>query len=430
LDGTQRNGLKLKIHRHKYAGSCFFGNRYNHQLFDVKGDKMSNLIDGLKYSLNIKSDSHKIYRALQKHMNTMPVGYPATVTGVELRILEQMFTTEEAQAALNVGWQLETFEEIYERARKKGYTEATFRELIESMAYKGSLFSSASGGEKRYACHPLFIGLFEMHANHMTAGLYLDVRDYTLQRFGVEYYTSKVRQMRVIPIHASVTPQLSIATYDDIRQIVDQAQDRVGINKCVCRLAKDTIGKHCRKTDLREVCISFREFHDIYKNNGWGHTISKKEAFEILDKNEKEGLVLMPSSMQNPQFVCSCCSCCCGIMELVSMMPRSADFVESNYKAVLKAETCTGCGTCKKRCQMQAIEYDDKKAIAIDERRCIGCGVCISTCKSKSLSLVHKEKEFIPPKDVEELYSVINENKKSTMGKYAMMFKAILGQKV
>ena len=138
----------------------------------------------------------------------------------------------------------------------------------------------------------------------------------------------------------------------------------------------------------------------------------------------------MPSSMQNPQFVCSCCSCCCGILELVGMMPRSVDFVESNYKATLKAETCIGCGMCKKRCQMQAIKYDDKKAVAIDERRCIGCGVCISTCKSKSLSLAHKEKEFIPPKDVEELYSVINENKKSTMGKYTMMFKAILGREV
>jgi len=97
-------------------------------------------------------------------------------------------------------------------------------------------------------------------------------------------------------------------------------------------------------------------------------------------------------------------------------MPRSVDFVESNYKATLKAETCIGCGTCKKRCQMQAIQYDDKKAVSIDERKCIGCGVCVSTCKSKSLSLAHKEKEFIPPKDVEELYSVINENKKSTMG--------------
>jgi NAD-dependent dihydropyrimidine dehydrogenase PreA subunit len=391
---------------------------------------MGSFIDGVKNGLHIESDARKAYRALQKHLNTMPVGYPATITGVELRILQHIFTAEEAQAALNIGWQLETFEEIFERARLKGYKEEQFRELLESMTSKGSVFLSVSDGQKRYACHPLIVGMFEMQGEHLSASLYMDLRNYMRQRFAIEYYTTKVRQMRVIPIHASVTPQLSIAVYDDIRQIVDQTKDRIGITQCICKNSKDMIGKHCQVTKRREVCIGFRDFHDMYHSNGWGRTISKQEAFEILDKNEKEGLVLMPSSMQNPQFVCSCCACCCGIMELVGMMPRSVDFVESNYNATLNAETCTGCGVCKKRCQMQAIQFDDKKAVFIDERKCIGCGVCVPTCKPKSLSLVRKEKEFVPPKDMEELYSIINQNKRSTMGKYTMMLKALLGREV
>ncbi len=396
---------------------------------------MSNLINGVKNGLRIKSDARKVYRALQKHLNTMPVGYPATLTGVELRLLARFFTAEEAQAALNIGWRLETFDEIYQRARQKGYAEGQFQELIESMANKGSIFSSVSGEQKRYACHPFIIGMYEMMVTRSTPSFYLDTRDYMMQGYSTEYYATKVRQMRVIPIQASVTPQLSIATYDDIRQLVDQAQDRIGVTKCICKMSKDKLGKHCEVTDRREICIGFRDFYDIYdRNEGWGRTISKQEAFEILDQNEKDGLVLMPSSMQDAQFVCSCCGCCCGIMELVSMMPRSVDFVESNYRAVLKTETCTGCGICKKRCHMQAIIYDDTsataKAIAIDERKCIGCGLCVSTCKSKSLSLSRKEKEFVPPKDIEELYSVIYQNKKSTVGKYTMMLKAMLGREV
>jgi Na+-translocating ferredoxin:NAD+ oxidoreductase subunit B len=391
---------------------------------------MSSLINNMKNVLRVNSDAKKTYRALQKHLNTMPVGYPATLTGVELHLLEYMFTTDEAQAALNVGWQLETFDEIFQRARQKGYTEGQFRELIDAMADKGSIFSSVSGEQKRYACHPFYIGMYEMQGNRLTSSLSIDTRDYTMQGFSVEYYTTKVRQMRVIPIHASVTPQLSVATYDDIRQIVDKAQDRIRIVKCLCRNAKDSLGKQCQVTDRREVCINFRDFHDMFERKGWGRNISKQEAFEILDQNEKDGLVLMPSSMQDPQFVCSCCGCCCGIMGLVSLMPRSVDFVESNYRATLKPETCVGCGICKKRCQIQAIRYDDKKAVAIDERKCIGCGLCVATCKSNSLSLARKEKEFVPPKDMEELYSVINQHKKSTTGKYAMVFKAMLGREV
>ena len=391
---------------------------------------MNAIITNLKNVSRVKSDAKKAYRALQKHLNTMPVGYPATLTGVELRLLAFMFTTEEAEAALNIGWELETFEEIFQRARSKGYTEGQFRELIDSMAYKGSIFSTVSGEQERYACHPFYIGMYEMQANRLTPSLYLDMRDYALQRFSVEYYTTKVRQMRVVPIHASVTPQLSIATYDDIRQIVDQAQDRIGITKCICKCSQDGVGKHCQVTDRREVCMVFRDFHDITARNGWRRSISKEEALEILDQNEKDGLVLMPSSMQDPQFVCSCCACCCGIMEMVRVMPRSVDFVESNYRSTLKPGTCIGCGTCKQRCQMQAIRYDGARAMAIDERKCIGCGLCVATCQSGALSLTRKEKTFVPPKDIEELYHVIDEHKKSTVGKYAMMIKALFGREV
>ena len=154
-----------------------------------------------------------------------------------------------------------------------------------------------------------------------------------IQRFAVEYYTTKVRQMRVIPIHPSVTPQLAITPYDDIRQIVDQAKDRIGVTDCICKVAKDIVGKHCEVTDRREICMGFRDFYDIYERNGWGRAISRQEAFEILDQGEKEGLVLMPASLKDPQFVCSCCGCCCDIMEMVKNMPRSVDFVESNYQA-------------------------------------------------------------------------------------------------
>ena len=391
---------------------------------------MSTLIDNMKKGLRVKSDARKIYRALQKHFNTMPIGYPAAITGADMRLLQHMFTTEEAQAALNIGWRLETFEKIFHRARQKGYTEEKFRKLIDSMDANGCIFSTIENGQMRYAWQPLYIGMYEMQLRRLTPGMYLDIRDYAIERFTTEYLSTKVRQMRVVPIQTSVTPQLSIAAYDDIRQLVDKAQDRIGITDCICKVGKDHVGKPCRVTNRREVCMGFRDYHDIYKRNGWGHSITKKEAFEILNQNEKDGLILMPTSLQDPQFVCSCCACCCGILEMVNAMPRSVDFVESNYRAILKPETCTGCGRCKKRCQMQAIRFDDDKAVAIDERKCIGCGLCVPTCKANSLSMVRKDKEFVPPKDIEDLYTVIDRHKKSTMGKYAMMLKAMIGREV
>jgi len=41
-----------------------------------------------------------LYRQLQRHLDRMPVGFPATESGVEIRILRQIFTPEEAELAL------------------------------------------------------------------------------------------------------------------------------------------------------------------------------------------------------------------------------------------------------------------------------------------------------------------------------------------
>ena len=43
---------------------------------------------------------HEIYRKLAQRLDTIPNGFPATESGVELRLLEKMFTPEEAALAV------------------------------------------------------------------------------------------------------------------------------------------------------------------------------------------------------------------------------------------------------------------------------------------------------------------------------------------
>ena len=40
-----------------------------------------------------------IYRKLQEHLDKMPIGFPATESGVEIRILKHLFTPDEAELA-------------------------------------------------------------------------------------------------------------------------------------------------------------------------------------------------------------------------------------------------------------------------------------------------------------------------------------------
>ena len=344
--------------------------------------------------------------------------------------MQNIFTVEEAEAALLLDWRPQTFDEIAKKASAAGFPEAWLRDLIDSMERKGSIFASGPVKKHRYSLQPILVGMYEMQLPRLTAGLALDLRKYMREKFAMEYYTTEVRQIRVIPVHQSVTPPLVIAAYDDIREIVDQSNGRIGISDCICRAAKDLIGRPCLKTDRREVCINFGDWNEQFVRNGWGRYISKSEAFKIIGQNEKEGLMLMSSSMQDPHSVCACCTCCCGINEMVGMMPRPVDFVESNYRAELTPGICTACGRCEKRCPMSAMHCEEKKAVAVDEKRCVGCGLCVSTCKSGSLKLVKKEKEFIPPQDYFAMMELIDKHKKSLPGKAAMMLKAFMGFKV
>jgi ferredoxin len=175
--------------------------------------------------------------------------------------------------------------------------------------------------------------------------------------------------------------------------------------------------------------MSFRDFHDTWTRNGWGRGVSREETMEILDQSEKDGLVLFSAAMQEPQFVCACCGCCCGIIEMINIVPRPADFVASNFRAMLDPDACKGCGKCAKRCQLNAIVTEEKKAIAIEEKRCIGCGLCIPSCKSGALQLKKKETEFMPPRDMEDLYDEIQAGRKSGLGKATATARAVLGMK-
>jgi len=56
-----------------------------------------------------------VYRRLQKHIDDLPIAYPATPSGVEISILKRLFTPEEAEVALSLSAVPEPVEKIHRR---------------------------------------------------------------------------------------------------------------------------------------------------------------------------------------------------------------------------------------------------------------------------------------------------------------------------
>ncbi|MFX1340874.1 MAG: hypothetical protein ACFFDK_19850 [Promethearchaeota archaeon] len=53
-----------------------------------------------------------VYRELQQHLDKFPVGFPATESGAEIRILKHLFTPEEAKIATRLNDKFEPVDNI------------------------------------------------------------------------------------------------------------------------------------------------------------------------------------------------------------------------------------------------------------------------------------------------------------------------------
>ena len=350
--------------------------------------------------------SEGVYRALQQHLDTLPVGYPPTESGVELRLLEHVFSPEEAKIAaeLKFSWDdYESLESIYNRLKHMGYTLGELEAHLDSMANKGAIMALEKDGKKSYSIAIFIVGIFEFQVNKLTKEFINDMHQYFEEGFGMEMAKVSLSQLRTIPVGIDVDHEIEVSNYEDMKNLLEIAENPFVIINCVCRQARDLLDEPCENTTRREVCMGFGRAAELYIGQGWGREITRDEALEILRKNEEEGMVFRLGNSKKPEFVCSCCACCCEGLRGLKAMPNPGEITNSNYYAIIDSDLCTGCGICVDRCQMEAISLENDISI-IQSKRCIGCGNCIITCPSDAIKLRKKEKETIPPDTMAELY--------------------------
>ena len=124
-----------------------------------------------------------IYRELQQHIDkSMPVGFPATESGVDLNILKRLFTPEDAELALKLGPLPETLEEIYPRVKKSGMTLEELEEKLDALVMKsvimGGKLTAGEKGEKRYSLSQWAIGIYEFQVDSLSNELAKDAYEY------------------------------------------------------------------------------------------------------------------------------------------------------------------------------------------------------------------------------------------------------------
>ena len=365
-----------------------------------------------------------VYRQLQRHLDKQAVGFPAARSGADIRLLKRLFTPEEARLALHLSYRPTPTEEIVRSAAPEFKPDAVER-LLDGMQLKGAIGLKMAGGLKRWYVMPVVIGMYEAQDGSPTPDFLADAGAYMRTTgFQRTFLAVEPSQMRTIPVNESISVEHNVATYDEIHGVLDACEGPFVIVKCICREAKSIRGEPCKMTSREETCLAMGDMAAQVLRRGHGREVSREEALSILEQNQAEGLVLQPANAQKPEFVCSCCGCCCGMLGFLKMLPHPVDFWTCNFHAEVDLGACSGCGKCVSRCQMNALELagpGNKARVTVS--RCIGCGLCVPTCPSDALRLMKNERQQVPPEDEEALYDEVMANKKGLLGQLGLLAK-------
>ncbi len=372
-------------------------------------------------------DSENLYQLLRRHLDRMPIGFPASESGVEIRILKQLFTPAEAEVALALSALPEPAATIHKRLGS-AMTLEQLKALLEEMDRHGILLRTGADEKPRYSKLMFVLGMYERQLRRLTPQLERDCRQYMRESFAESLHTKGTTQMRVVPVNKPVAAKRTVASYDDIRTHVESFAGPFAKMDCICRHGKDLMGEKCQQTDLRENCLTLG-FAATWVVARLGATpISKAEMLELLEEADHQGLVLQTENTRKPLFVCCCCHCCCGVLTSVQRFSRPSEYFSSNFTAKVDADACESCGTCAPRCQMDAISMNGKSEV--EEGRCIGCGLCVTTCPTGAMRLEQRGSERVPPEETQALYAQILAERYGKWGMLKLGARKALGLKI
>ncbi len=389
-----------------------------------------------KFSFHYKSylrgnrlnQEQKIYTKLQQHLDRQAIGFPATRSRAELKLLRHIFTPYEAEVATCLNYKPESLTKVFERARHLVDSPQKLTQVLERIVKKGGIEAKFENGRMLYCNAPLVVGIYELQVDRLTPEFINDFKAYTSDiKYGLEFLSTKLPQMRTIPVARSIRPRHKTSTFDEVKILLAQAEGPFVILDCICRKKKRMQGQTCHVTERKETCLGIGSIAQTVLMSGSGRELNRDEAVAIIAANQKEGLILQPSNTAQADFICSCCGCCCGMLQMHHSLPRPVDFWASNFYAAVDSAACNGCGICNHRCQAKAVILDGNKQPArVDLNRCLGCGQCVAVCPQEAMTLCKKQEEVKPPRTREDLHEIIRANRKGPWHKAKLTGKLVL----
>lgn len=335
------------------------------------------------------------YEKLAEVLDKIPNGFPPAPDGSHLRILEWVFTPEEAELASQLKLSAETVDEMATRLNRP---KEELEKQLETMLEKGQINSwmSKSAGARKYGLLPFAVGIYEEQLNRMDEEFAQLLEQYFQHETGFKrIVASEPVIFQVIPVNQAMSAELEIHNYQKAEQLIESAASW-GVRECVCRKQKSLIGEGCDYP--LSVCLGIAPRREnAFDDDELTKSITKEESLRLLKEAEDAGLIHCTYNFQaGHTFICNCCTCCCGVLRGVDKVAEPREYIKTDFVMTVNADLCTGCETCIDRCQFGALSIPEDVCV-VDSKRCIGCGVCAVVCPERALEIVRVETPEKPP---------------------------------
>ncbi len=328
------------------------------------------------------------YRSLAQRLDALPNGFPSTPDGIELRLLEKLFSPEEAALASQLHRSLETPAQI---AQRIGGDFAEVRKLLKQMSRNGLISAGRIEGGLGFGLMPFVVGIYENQNQAIDAELADLFEQYYRQAFG-NVLAESPSVHRVIPVQESIPNSMEVRPFESASAIIENSQ-AWGVVDCICRKQKMLIGDPCEHP--LDVCMVLSTQPGAFDSADTVRALTKEGAHQTLRRAADAGLVhTLSNHQQELWYICNCCTCSCGILRGMADLGIANVVARSAYVNTVDPEKCQLCGTCLERCQFGALTLE--MDLRINEQRCVGCGSCILVCPEDALQLILRPEAEVP----------------------------------
>jgi electron transport complex protein RnfB len=331
----------------------------------------------------LTSDS---YERLAGTLNKIPNGFAHIEDGTHLRVLELLFSPDEAELTSRLKLRGETLDELSSRL---DIPVQGLEEKLESMAQRGLIRAWTSSSGRRYALRTFIGGIWEEQMKRQTHEFVETVEEFFKKGHGMGVFDTAPPIFKVIPINRAISAELEVYPYEIAERMVENSKSW-GIRECACKTHKGMLGEPCKYPTT--VCLLLApNKENAYVDDELTQPISKDRALELLREAEDAGLVHCSMNIRSDHtYICNCCTCCCTMLRGAVEWGQPHAIMKSNYISHVDGDACTGCGTCIDWCQFKALSVPDE-ICTVDNMRCVGCGVCAAHCPESALHLVSRD---------------------------------------